>query len=83
MMPNEVAQLRTMAEMNRRLRRENEHLWESLLLESKERKTFDDENVELFDVVHRNHEVRGGGYGKQEQARGCPVGAGAGEPEAV
>ena len=26
MMPNEVAQLRTMAEMNRRLRRENEHL---------------------------------------------------------
>ena len=67
MMPNEVAQLRTMAEMNRRLRRpraqacrENEHLRESLLLESKERKTFDDENVELFDVVHKNHKVRGG-----------------------
>ena len=36
MMPNEVAQLRTMAEMNRRLRRENEHLRESLLMESKE-----------------------------------------------
>lgn len=59
MTPNETTQLRTMAEMNRRLRRENEHLRESLLLESKESKTFDDENVELFGVVHRNHEVRG------------------------
>ena len=58
-MPNEVAQLRTMAEMNRRLRRENEHLRESLLMERKASKAFDDENVELFDVVHRNHEVRG------------------------
>ena len=57
-MPNEVTQLRTMAEMNRRLRRENEHLRESLLLETEERKAFDDENVELFAVVHRNHEVR-------------------------
>jgi len=59
MMPNEVAQLRTMAEMNRRLRRENEHLREFLLMETKESRTFDDENVELFDVVHRNHAVRG------------------------
>ena len=59
MMPNEVAQLRAMAEMNRRLRRENDRLRESLLMESKERKAFDDENVELFDVVHRNHQVRG------------------------
>ena len=59
MMPNEVAQLRTMAEMNRRLRRENEHLRESLLMASTERTAFDDENVELFNVVHRNHEVRG------------------------
>lgn len=59
MMPNEVAQLRTMAEMNRRLRRENDRLRESLLLESKGRKAFDDDNVELFDVVHRNHQVRG------------------------
>ena len=59
MMPNEVAQLRTMAEMNRRLRRENEHLRESLGMETEESKAFDDENVELFDVVHRNHEVRG------------------------
>lgn len=58
-MPNEVAQLRTMAEMNRRLRRENEHLRESLGMETEERKAFDDENVELFDVVHRNHAVRG------------------------
>ena len=58
-MPNEVTQLRTMAEMNRRLRRENDRLRESLLLESKESKAFDDENAELFDVVHRNHEVRG------------------------
>lgn len=59
MMPNEVAQLRTMAEMNRRLRRENDRLRESLGMETEERKAFDDENVELFDVVHRNHEVRG------------------------
>lgn len=59
MMPNEVTQLRTMAEMNRRLRRENDRLRESLLLESKESKAFDDENVELFAVVHRNHAVRG------------------------
>lgn len=59
MMPNEVAQLRTMAEMNRRLRRENDRLRESLLMESKESTAFDDENVELFDVVHRNHKVRG------------------------
>ena len=59
MTPNETTQLRTMAEMNRRLRRENDRLRESLLMESKESKAFDDENAELFDVVHRNHEVRG------------------------
>ncbi len=59
MMPNEVAQLRTMAEMFRRLRLENSRLRESLGMETKERKAFDDENAELFDVVHRNHEVRG------------------------
>ena len=59
MTPNETTQLRTMAEMNRRLRRENEHLRESLLMETEERKAFDEENVELFAVVHRNHEVRG------------------------
>ena len=59
MMPNEVAQLRTMAEMFRRLRLENSRLRESLGMETKERKAFDDENVELFAVVHRNHEVRG------------------------
>lgn len=59
MMPNEVAQLRTMAEMFRRLRLENSRLRESLCMETKESKAFDDENVELFDVVHRNHEVRG------------------------
>lgn len=59
MMPNEVAQLRTMAEIFRRLREENVKLRESLGMETEERKTFDNENVELFDVVHRNHEVRG------------------------
>lgn len=60
MTPNETTQLRTMAEMNRRLRRENDRLRESLLLEAKKSKAFDDENVELFDVVHKNHKVRGG-----------------------
>ena len=59
MTPNETTQLRTMAEMNRRLRRENDRLRESLLLEAKKSKAFDDENVELFDVVHRDHAVRG------------------------
>ena len=58
MTPNETTQLRTMAEMNRRLRRENEHLRESLLLVSLDRKAFDDDNVELFDVVHKNHDRR-------------------------
>lgn len=58
MMPNEVTQLRTMAEMNRRLRRENDRLRESLLMGSKESRAFDDENVELFDVVHKNHDRR-------------------------
>ena len=59
MMPNEVAQLRTMAEIFRRLREENVKLRESLGMETKERKAFDDENVEIFDVVHKNHKVRG------------------------
>lgn len=59
MTPNEVAQLRTMAEIFRHLREENVQLRESLGMETKERKAFDDENVELFSVVHRNHEVRG------------------------
>ena len=59
MTPNEVAQLRTMAEIFRRLREENVELRESLGMETKERKAFDDENVELFNVVHRNHVVRG------------------------
>ena len=58
MMPNEIAQLRTMAEMFRRLRLENSRLRESLGMETKESKTFDDENVELFDVVHKNHDRR-------------------------
>lgn len=58
MTPNETTQLRTMAEMNRRLREENVKLRESLGMETEERKAFDDENVELFDVVHKNHDRR-------------------------
>jgi hypothetical protein len=58
MTPNEVAQLRTMAEIFRRLREENVKLRESLLMETKESRTFDNENVELFDVVHKNHDRR-------------------------
>lgn len=57
-MPNEVAQLRTMAEIFRRLREENVKLRESLGMETEESKAFDDENVELFDVVHKNHDRR-------------------------
>ena len=59
MMPNEVAQLRTMAEIFRRLREENVKVRESLGMETEESKAFDDENAELFAVVHRNHAVRG------------------------
>ena len=59
MMPNEVAQLRTMAEIFRRLREENVKLRESLGMETEESKAFDDENAELFAEVHRNHAVRG------------------------
>ena len=58
MTPNETTQLRTMAEMTRRLRRENEHLRESLLMETTERKALDAENAELFYVVHKNHDRR-------------------------
>ncbi len=58
MTPNEVAQLRTMAEIFRRLREENVKLRESLLMETKESRTFDNENVDLFDVVHKNHDRR-------------------------
>lgn len=58
MMPNEVTQLRTMAEIFRRLREENVKLRESLGMETAESKAFDAENVELFDVVHRNHDRR-------------------------
>lgn len=58
MTPNEVAQLCTMAEIFRRLREENVKLRESLLMETKESRTFDNENVELFDVVHKNHDRR-------------------------
>ena len=58
MMPNEVAQLRTMAEIFRRLREENVQLRESLGMETEESKAFDAENVELFDVVHKNHDRR-------------------------
>lgn len=56
MTPNETTQLRTMAEIFRRLREENVKLRESLGMETKGSKTFDDENVELFAVVHRNHD---------------------------
>lgn len=59
MTPNETTQLRTMAEIFRRLREENVKLRESLGMETEERKAFDGENVELFNVVHKNHKVRG------------------------
>lgn len=58
MTPNETTQLRTMAEIFRRLREENVKLRESFGMETEERKAFDDENVELFDVVHKNHDRR-------------------------
>lgn len=58
MTPNETTQLRTMAEIFRRLLEENVKLRESLGMETEERKAFDDENVELFDVVHKNHDRR-------------------------
>lgn len=47
-MPNEVTQLRTMAEIFRRLREENVKLRESLGMETEESKAFDDENAEIL-----------------------------------
>ncbi len=58
MTPADVEKLRTLTEIARRYRRENDRLREQAGLESQASKAFDQENVELFEVVHRNHEMR-------------------------
>ena len=53
--PNELAKFRAASEIARNYRRQNERLREALGQQTQELKQFDAENVELFEVVHRNH----------------------------
>lgn len=62
MNPEELAKYRVLAELCRRLRRENEALKaenkalkEGLLADSA---AFEAENAEIFEAVHRNHKER-------------------------
>lgn len=58
MTPNETTQLRTMAEVNRRLRRRIEQLEEALLQETESRRRFDAESEQFFQLVKENREKR-------------------------
>lgn len=58
MTPNETTQLRTMAEVNRRLRRRIEQLEEALLQETESRRRFDAESEQFFRLVKENREKR-------------------------
>lgn len=51
----ELVKLRTVTEIARRTRRENDRLREALGQYTKAEQKFDRENVELFAVVHKNH----------------------------
>ncbi len=53
---NDAAKLRIFADHLRRYRRENEQLREALGQETESSRAFDQENAELFQVVHANHE---------------------------
>lgn len=53
--PNELAKFRAVSEIAKNYRRQNERLREALGQQTQDRKKFDEENVELFAVVHRNH----------------------------
>lgn len=58
MTPNETTQLRTMAEVNRRLRRRIEQLEEALSRETEASRQFDAESEQFFRLVKENREKR-------------------------
>ena len=58
MTPNETTQLRTMAEVNRRLRRRIEQLEEALSRETEASRRFDAESEQFFRLVKENREKR-------------------------
>lgn len=58
MTPNETTQLRTILEVNRRLRRRIEQLEEALLQETESRRRFDAESEQFFRLVKENREKR-------------------------
>ena len=55
MTPNETTQLKTMAEVNRRLRRQIDQLKEALSQETESRRQFDAESEQAFQLVRKNH----------------------------
>lgn len=54
MTTNDIAQLRTLSEIARRLRRENERLREALGQATEAQRKFDEESEELFRLVEEN-----------------------------
>ena len=52
---NELAKFRATSEIARNYRRQNERLREALGQYTESQRKFDNENVELFAVVHKNH----------------------------
>ncbi len=53
---SDTAKLKIFAESLRRYRREIERLKEALGQETESSRTFEEENEELFQIVHANHE---------------------------
>ena len=58
MTPNETTQLKTMAEVNRRLRRQIDQLKEALSQETEASRQFDAESEQAFQLVRKNLERR-------------------------
>lgn len=52
---NELAKFRATSEIARNYRRQNERLREALGQYTESQRKFDEENVELFAVVNKNH----------------------------
>ena len=58
MTPNETTQLKTMEEVNRRLRRQIDQLKEALSQETEASRQFDAESEQAFQLVRKNLERR-------------------------
>ena len=58
MTPNETTQLKTRAEVNRRLRRQIDRLKEALSQETEASRQFDAESEQAFQLVRKNHNER-------------------------